>query len=860
MTTAMAEVDIPADAMRPRRVNPVTILLGIVIVGLGAGLLWFGLRQSEQKMTDLQRIETQKNIFVLPEQEQIPHWRKWAADKGADSKLRAEALTQLALLGDAEGVKLAINALQDPDHGLRGTAAQVLAHYGPQQAGDDAKKALLVALKEGDTSDRRQILWALVELGEASIFNDAMEGYKAGEVTTVQRLEGGMAFDPLKITKLVSLDELAKKADDESGAVRQLVATIISENAEPKWIDVLVKLVKDKEVVVAREAAPGLGKIADPRAREPLLEALRAADADSRAKFIQALRDGIGGEGLVLALDTVNKQNEQQEWFQTKQLFDMLHVLADPRSGNAIADWVEKTKPFKHWETEAGIALAEIGDARGAKYIGARMGMENKEIYDKDKFWQADAGGHLTKTDRARVVGSRMLADLAVLLPDQRTQLLEWAEQPTIKWLTDMPQPHANGLRFLAAIGSPEGKKLIRAWAFPDTPLPVEGAQPPFPREYETAQSALRYIGWMKDSREKLLEQFDKKKDKKMDITQAGLEGAGLAMLGMALRAVTYGASNGLAQWGQTDDTRAEERLMEFIEDKTWHEEARNAACSSLAWIAKDDTLGKVVEKIGKYAASEDPKDQYIGSCYSLTLTRRPIPSAVPMMVDLMRPELETGVRMALGHAIGVAGLAEAADAEKKLFENLKNPELRVASALALVLGGSKDTAARTVAAMADKDNSPDLDALKDVYFNAFGYWSDADLDRGNIYRWVQNAEAISRVKIGDAPQEWARQRLQAQFDNLVFDNGPHSETRVVLRARLIRAARSGDDNQKKNAIMTLKFMKEQGSLLALRDDQGPTGEFARKAYHELMNPRLVQAEDLSHLQEKKKDGPSTDL
>ena len=35
-----------------------------------------------------------------------------------------------------------------------------------------------------------------------------------------------------------------------------------------------------------------------------------------------------------------------------------------------------------------------------------------------------------------------------------------------------------------------------------------------------------------------------------MDITQAGLEGAGLAMLGMALRAVTYGASNGLAQWG----------------------------------------------------------------------------------------------------------------------------------------------------------------------------------------------------------------------------------------------------------------------------------------------------------------------
>ena len=34
-------------------------------------------------------------------------------------------------------------------------------------------------------------------------------------------------------------------------------------------------------------------------------------------------------------------------------------------------------------------------------------------------------------------------------------------------------------------------------------------------------------------------------------------------------------------------------------------------------------------------------------------------------------------------------------------------------------------------------------------------------------------------------PQEWARVMLMKQFDNLVFDNGPHSFTRVVLRKRL---------------------------------------------------------------------------
>lgn len=850
----MAEVDIPPEALKPRRVNPATILLGLVIVSLGVGLVWFGLRQSEKKMTDLERIETQKNIFVLPEKEQIPHWRKWAGDKSADPTLRAEALTQLALLGDTEGAKIAVAALKDPNHGLRGTCAQVLAHFGPERAGDSAKPALLAALKDANDTDRRQIIWALVELGEPSIFNTAMESYKIGEVTTVQRLEGGIAFDPLKITALVSLDELAKKADDESAAVRQLVATILSENADPKFIDPLVKLVKDKEVVVAREAAPGLGRIADERARGPLLEALRNADADSREKFIKALRDGIGGAGLVLALDTVNRENEQKEWFQTKQLFDMLHILADPRSGDAIVAWVEKNKPHTHWETEAGIALAEIGDVRGAKYLGKRMGIENADIYQKEKFWQADAGGHLTKTDRPRVVGARMLADLAMIVPKEKlAELKEYAEEPVIKWLTDKPQPHANGLRFLAAVGSEQGKKLIRDWAFPDTPLPVEGAQPPFPREYETAQSALRYIGWMKDSRDKLLDQFDKKKDDKMDITQAGLEGAGLAMLGMCLRAVTYGASNGLAQWGQQKDDRAEEKMMEFIEDKTWHEEARMAACGGLSWVAKDEALAKVVEKVGTYAASDDPKDQFIGSCYARTLTRRPIPSAVGMMVDLMRPELEVGVRNALGHAIGVTGIEEGSEHEKKLFEMLNNPELRISAALALVLGGTRSTAARAVASFSGDDDGPVLNTLKDVYFRAFGYWSDADLDRGNIYRWVENAEAIGRVKIKDAPQEWARQRLQAQFDNLVFDNGPHSETRVVLRYRLLQAAKSGDEAKVKGAIMTLKFMKEQGSLLALRDEEGDLGKRARKAYHELMNPRLIAAEDLSHLQEDKK-------
>ena len=71
---------------------------------------------------------------------------------------------------------------------------------------------------------------------------------------------------------------------------------------------------------------------------------------------------------------------------------------------------------------------------------------------------------------------------------------------------------------------------------------------------------------------------------------------------------------------------------------------------------------------------------------------------------------------------------------------------------------------------------------------------------------------------------------------------------------RLNDAAKTGEAQVKQGAIMTLQFMKEQGSLLALKDVEGETGKMAAEAYHRLMNPRLVEAEDLSHLQPDKED------
>ena len=82
---------------------------------------------------------------------------------------------------------------------------------------------------------------------------------------------------------------------------------------------------------------------------------------------------------------------------------------------------------------------------------------------------------------------------------------------------------------------------------------------------------------------------------------------------------------------------------------------------------------------------------------------------------------------------------------------------------------------------------------------------------------------------------------LERDIQGIDFDNGPHSITRVQFRVRLIADAKGTDAKKRKDAIAILKFMKEKGVLMALRNEPGPLGEMARKAFFEVMNPKLTE-------------------
>jgi len=816
------------------RFNPAVIAVGIVAVLGFVAFLAFGMKKDAERLTVEQAEAIKKGIFIKPKAEQISEWRKYAASEASD-ELRAESLKQLAWAKDPEGVRLAALALTSPSEPVQGMAAQALAEYG-RPMGEPARDALLAALKTAGPGAKPQIAWALVVLGETRAFDDVMVLYRAGHLSKVQRLGGGVAFDPNKIVALISLDKLASMASDESAAVRQLVATVLSDKAEPKWTDVLIKLVQDKDAEVARQAAPGLGKIGEKRAREPLIAALKTTDKESRTKYLEALRDGIGTEGLVLALSAAPEGDEKGAWYFKKQIMDMIHDISDPTKGlndpsgaDALYNYIE-TNPHIHFQTRSAIALAAVGDVRAVPTLAKRLRMDPLKIYSDQTDWEMG----LKRDDNERVIAARMIADLAVLHPDKRSLIAEQSEDAVMFWIHEMPSPHANGLRALAAMESTKDLEQLRKWANPNSPLPKEGQQPPMPEEWVIAQSAMRYVGWMKDERSySVLEKALTARPKELDVTMDGLMVGGVAILGMTLRALGVGAADGLSQWR---NHKAFKPLMAYIEDPKNNEQSRMSACAALAWVAEKEDFLEIAKKIQQYSGHDKP-DQVRRACLLEALIQRPVPGTAPALMSLMTPESMLETRHQVARAIAKGGFDQAVEAQ--LFALMKNEALMDDAALALILGGSPETAARAVAQYADKPKAA-LDLLGELWYKSFGYWSTEDLESGLLFKYVDNAEAISRVTIRSTPQEWARVLLMKQFDNLVFDNGPHSFTRTVLRYRLWQMAKGQDEQKRAGAIRTLKFMKEQGVLLALRNEQGPAGQLARDAYFELMNPKVV--------------------
>ena len=258
---------------------------------------------------------------------------------------------------------------------------------------------------------------------------------------------------------------------------------------------------------------------------------------------------------------------------------------------------------------------------------------------------------------------------------------------------------------------------------------------------------------------------------------------------------------------------------MKYIEDKQNNEQSRIEACFSLGWVATDDQMKEVAKKVKEFD-KPDPKS----SSFAAATSRRSSASRCPRRRrgSSISSTARSTSRSSTRRRARSASAASTPAITAQLFEKLKNPATRTDAALAHPPRRRRRLRPPHARARTTTSTRRELEELKVVYNQTFGYWSDKNYENGDVARWIDNAYAASRVKVSDALQDWPKLILSRAIQGIDYDNGPHSVTRVQMRVRLLRDARGADEKKRRRPIQILKFMGEKGVLMALKAEPGP--------------------------------------
>ena len=542
---------------------------------------------------------------------------------------------------------------------------------------------------------------------------------------------------------------------------------------------------------------------------------LAEADKPTREVALWAIRDVLGVGGLVHALSAARKLDAGTDWYFQKTVFDLIEGYADPRGADALAGYLTAPHPL-YFETRAALALAALGDLRAVPALAKRLRKSPLDVYHDDVAWERE----LRLSDDERVQSARRLADLAMMHTEALAVLRRQAEDALVAWLVELPAPHANGLRALAAMRSRKMLPRLRRWANPTVPLPHVGQPPPMQEEWIIAQAALRYAGMSRDEASwSVFERMLKLRPREVDVTMDALYTNRAAILGMSLRAVGVGAADGLSEWG---DHRAYAPLLEYVKDPMNNEQSRFAACKALGWVAARSDVTELVAAAVSYA-SPSKEDETRRLCLLDALLQRPGNGSANAVMALFDPAAPAEELAQVARIVAKSGIDGAL--EQTLLRQVQNPNLAPFATLALMLGGTRETATRAVQAYTGGSR-----ALARVWAGSFDSVFDEDLAHGVLFRAVDNATGLAGVVVRGERQTFARDLLGIRLRELRLDNGPHTLTRVRLRCSLYDLARGTDPERAGAAIRTLGLLDEQGVLAALAGLPPPRGDWARAA------------------------------
>lgn len=665
---------------------------------------------------------------------------------------------------DDEGLRRALAALDSKTESERLRGLRATLEYDPVKLAASLDALAARFSRAADAEEKSAAAWALVHAGDVRAASAALALYDAGTLSRATKLDGSSAYDAVMFARLLS------------------AATVPSEERATR--------------------------------RNVIMNALSLADKATRPLLARALAEDDASDGATLVA-AAESLDARADFVTIEHLFQRVRALADPRAADALARYASHAM-HPHFRTEAALRLAELGDLRAAPHLAWRLGEDPQALYDAS---DPNLIAH-RRTDAERIACARMLAELATMHPEARAELREMTDAPLAAWYHE--RPHANAMRLLVALESPRAVSELKAWADPSTPIPGASDQS-FPEAFAVAQSALRYLGKTRDaSAFAILQKQLARKPAAFDASAltSGAQAKG-AVAGMVYRALAYGAAEGFSELG---DPKAVPLLTKIADDAKQDDQARVVACAAASYLSDAKARGEIVSQLR--ATATDRRRETWRGCWLAGLVQRPNAVVDAPLVALIAPKVDPESRHLAARLLGQGGLA-AQERDKLLALTNVRPFVHDAT-LAILFGGDADSIAKALSAYESKDEAPEREAapiepLRQLYAQSVPVLTEDLFDSGALARIARLAVAARDVTVRGQKQEWVLQSLAYQLRQSgelagpgVGDAGPHSLTRVRLRAKLVADAKGQDAKKRDDALTLLWLLGERATLQAL--------------------------------------------
>jgi HEAT repeat protein len=358
------------------RFKPAYAVGGLAVLGMVGAFVYFGKKTADTTLRPEDVQAQVSKVLVQPLAEQTKQWRELLDKPDADARLKQEAIFQLARLRDKDSLPKFIKLLGEVDnHATIRVLSMALLEFSRADVAP-ALPALRKRLDAANNEDQPQIASALVYLRDKESFKKVFEIYKKDILKSAKTVDGSSSFDPEQLILLTDRATFRGFAKEGQAGVRQLVATVLSNGPEKEDLSTLLDLLDDKDIEVASAASVGIAKLNDPSASDKLVKKLGEAEKTdnetARKRFIEALKNGIGGAGLVYALKVVPHDVADLE-SRGRFILEELRELADPAAAQAYKDYLKDEKNPPHYRSQLALALADVGDPDAVPFLAERM-------------------------------------------------------------------------------------------------------------------------------------------------------------------------------------------------------------------------------------------------------------------------------------------------------------------------------------------------------------------------------------------------------------------------------------------------------------------------------------------------------